>query len=304
MNTASNTSPTNAAPLDSADRKPLWQTTLAGGLLLLALVWTYAAALGELWNRWSTDAAYGHGFFVPFVALFFLWHRRELISLPFQGSWWGLVGIAVAVALKLVSHYWYYTLLDPLSIVPMTAGLCLFLLGWKGLRWCWPACAFLVFMVPLPGRLADLLSQPLQRIATTVSTYLVQLAGIPAVAEGNVIVLTNARIGVIEACNGLRMLILFFAVATAVALLINRPIWFRCLLLASAVPVALVANIIRITATAMAHEYGSAALADHIFHGVAAWLMMPLGILLLCLELAFLDHAFPEREKQRPISLA
>jgi exosortase len=274
------------------------------GLLGLVLVWSYAGAIAELVNRWLTDPAYGHGFFVPLVALYFLWHRREQFQPPYQGSWWGLVPIALAIGLRLASHYWYYALLDPFSIVPMVGGLCLLFLGWRGLDWCWPSVLFLVFMVPLPGRIADLMSQPLQRVATIATTYLIQLIGIPAVSEGNVVVLTDAKIGVVEACNGLRMLILFFAVATAVAMLVKRSFWFRCLLLASAVPVALLANIIRITATAVAHEYASAQLADHIFHGVAAWLMMPLGILLLCLEMALLDHAFPEKETSRPISVA
>jgi exosortase len=282
------------------------QTALyvAAGLLALSLVWAYADAFQGLWERWSTDPAYGHGYFVPLFALFLLWHRRQFYQPQFQGSWWGLAGIFLAIAMKLVSHYWYYALLDPLSFVPMVGGLCLLVFGWRGMRWYLPSVIFLVFMVPLPGKIADLLSHPLQRIATISSTYLVQLLGIPAVSEGNVIVLTHAKIGVIEACNGLRMLILFIAVATAVAFLIRRPLWCRLLILASAIPVALAANIIRITVTAAAHEYVSAEMADWFFHGLAAWLMMPLGILLLYLELVFVDHAFPEKEKQLPVSIA
>jgi exosortase len=277
---------------------------LAAAFLGIVLIWSYSDAAYELWVRWTTEAAYGHGFFVPLFSAYLLWHRRQFYQPPFEGSWLGLIGIAIGIALKLASHYWYYTLLDPLSIVPMVAGLCLLILGWRGFRWYWPSALFLVFMIPLPGRIADLMSHPLQRIATIASTYLIQLIGIPAVAEGNVIVLTHAKIGVIEACNGLRMLILFMAVATAVAILIDRPIWWRLLVLASAVPVALASNIIRITVTATAHEFVSADVADFVFHGLAAWLMMPLGILLLCLELKYLDHAFPLRERQRPMPLA
>jgi exosortase len=279
-------------------------TYAAAALLGLVLIWAYADAANELWSRWTTEAAYGHGFFVPLFALYLLWHRRQLYPSVIRGSWWGLVGIGIAIALKLASHFWYYTLLDPLSVVPMVGGIFLLVFGWPGFRWYWPSVLFLIFMIPLPGQLADIMSHPLQRIATIASTFLVQLVGIPAVAEGNVIVLTHAKIGVIEACNGLRMLILFTAVATAVAILIDRPLWCRLIVLASAVPVALAANIIRITVAAVAHEYASAEVADFVFHNLAAWLMMPLGILLLCLELAYLDRAFPEREKQRPIARA
>lgn len=276
----------------------------AAVLLGICLIWAYAEAFVGLWNRWSTDAAYGHGYFVPVFGAYLLWHRRQFCQPPFHGSWWGLVGIVFAILLMLTSHYLYYALLNPLSIVPMAVGVCLLTLGSSSLRWYLPSALFLVFMVPMPGRIADLMSHPLQRLATIASTYLVQLLGIPAVAEGNVIVLTQAKIGVIEACNGLRMLILFIAVATAVALLNNRPWWCRVLIVASAPPVALAANIIRITATAAAHEYTSPELADWLFHGLAAWLMMPLGILLLYLELLFIDQAFPEKATRQKLTLA
>jgi exosortase len=269
---------------------------------VFALAWAYANAILGLWNRWWTDPAYGHGFFVPFFALFLLWYRRWYFPSKIQGSWWGLLLIGVALLIKVAADYWYYALIEAVSIVPMAAGIGLLLLGWSGVRWFGPSAMFLVFMVPLPGICADLLSHHLQRIATIASTFLVQLIGIPAVAEGNVIVLTHAKIGVIEACNGLRMLVLFFAVATAIAILIDRPWWCRVLILASAVPVALAANILRITSTALAHEYVSVNWASWWFHGLAAWLMMPTGILLLYLELIYLDRAFPEKPVDRPLS--
>jgi exosortase len=277
-------------------------TYIAAGLLAISLAWTYANPLSGLWNRWSTDPAYGHGFFVPLFALFLLWYRRQYFPAKPQGSWWGIVLILMAIAIKTAADYLYYSLVAAVSIVPMAGGIFLLLFGWSGLRWYGPSVIFLSFMVPLPGMLADLLSHPLQRVATIASTYLVQLVGIPAVAEGNVIVLTHAKIGVIEACNGLRMLILFFAVATAVAVLINRPWWCRLAVLASAIPVALAANILRITSTAIAYEHVSNEWAAWWFHDLAAWLMMPLGIALLWLELMYLDHAFPEKPVARPLA--
>jgi exosortase/archaeosortase family protein len=98
------------------------------------------------------------------------------------------------------------------------------------------------------------------------------------------------------------MLIQFIAVAAAVAILVDRPFIWRCLILASAVPVALVANILRITLTAVASEYTSPQFT-HTFHELMGWLMMPLGILLLVLELGYLDRAFPPKEEQRLVSV-
>ena len=83
----------------------------------------------------------------------------------------------------------------------------------------------------------------LQSLATTASTYLLQTLGFMAFAEGNVIQLNEARIGVVEACSGLSMLITFIALSTAAALVVKRPLLDRIVLVASSVPVALLANI-------------------------------------------------------------
>jgi exosortase len=146
-------------------------------------------------------------------------------------------------------------------------------------------------MIPLPHRIETALSLPLQRVATTASTYVLQTIGQPAVAEGNVIIINNARIGVVEACNGLGMLVLFFAVATAVAIVVRRSWLEKIIIVASAVPIALVANVLRITATGFLHATVGGPWVDRFFHGFAGWLMMPAALALLWLELQVLSRA-------------
>src|SRR5436305_589397 len=83
-----------------------------------------------------------------------------------------------------------------------------------------------------------LLTEPLHGIATVSSTFLLQTLGLPALAEGNVILLNDVHIGIVEACSGLRMLVIFFALSTAVALLTRRPLWEKVVVALSAVPIA------------------------------------------------------------------
>src|SRR5262249_56384836 len=89
--------------------------------------------------------------------------------------------------------------------------------GWSSCRWALPAVAFLAFMIPLPYRLEVMVADPLQRLATTTSTFALQTLGLPALAEGKVILLNEVKIGIVEACSGLRMMMIFFAISTAVA---------------------------------------------------------------------------------------
>lgn len=159
--------------------------------------------------------------------------------------------------------------------------------------------AFLVFMIPLPYRIEVALGGPLQRIGTLASTYALQTVGLPALAEGNIIRLDDrASIAVVEACNGLGMLVAFACYATAAAMVMEgRDPITRSLILLSTVPLALLANITRITATGLVHATLGGGAADLVFHDLAGWLMMPLALALLWAELALLAALIVKREE-------
>src|SRR5262249_50759240 len=150
-----------------------------------------------------------------------------------------------------------------------------------------------------PYRASTAMAGPLQTFATETSTFLLQTLGTPAVSEGNVILLNDVEIGVVEACSGLRMLVIFFALSTAVALVIRRPLWEKALLVSSAIPIALVVNVLRITVTGAMHELASAStvitheMANTVFHDLAGWLMMPAALGALALELVLLKRLLP-----------
>jgi exosortase len=274
----------------------------AAGFLAVAAIVSYGASLAGLVERWWSDPDYLHGFLVPVVAGFLLWQRRELIAgQRLAGSWWGLVLVGLSAAMRWASAYYYYELLDPASLIPCLAGLVLFVGGWRALRWAGPSIAFLVFMIPLPGFVATMMGYPLQRVATISSTYMVQLVGVSAVADGTVISLGDSQIGVAEACSGLRNMMLFLAVGSAVALTIKRPPLEKLIILLSAAPIAVIANVVRITVTAVLHSMSRHELADTTYHDLAAWFMMPLAVLLLWGELAILRRIFVAAPASGPL---
>jgi exosortase len=263
---------------------------LVAALACVCFLWAYGSTLTGLAERWANSAQYSHGFLVPGFALVVLWFRRKHLQTDLlQASAWGLPLLLIGGALRLAGAYFYYPALDSLSLLPSLTGLCVLLGGWPALRWTWPAIAFLVFMLPLPFVVEGAMAQPLQRLATFASTYALQTIGFPAVAEGNVVIINDSRIGVVEACNGLGMLVIFFALSTALAFVIKRPLWEKVLVVASAVPVALLANVVRITTTAVLSETVSQEFGQAVFHDWGGWLMMPLALSLLWLELWLLD---------------
>ena len=202
----------------------------------------------------------------------------------------GFVLLAAGLGIRLLTTHFPNMTPEMGSFVPALAGVFLMVGGWMVLKWAGPAIAFLVFMYPLPSFLDNGLLAPLQRIATIASTYALQTLGLPTYREGNVIYVGELKLGVVDACSGLRMLTIFVALAVAIILVTDRPIWERIIIVLSAVPIALAVNIVRITVTGVLHLTAGSELADKVFHDLAGWVMMPMALGLLYVEFQLLTH--------------
>jgi exosortase len=286
----------------AAPQKNGVRALFAGIAVIGLLAWSYSRTFAELAHRWQHEADYSHGFLVPFFSLFLLWHRRDMLqALRTGGSWWGLPFLILAGVLRWLSVYFFYPLLDAPSLVPCLSGVALLAGGWGALRWAGPAIVYLFFMVPLPATIAGLLSQPLQSVGTQASTWLLQTAGIPAVARGNVIWLTEGQIGVVEACSGLRMLMLFLAMTVGAALIIQRPLWEKAFVALSALALGVLTNVLRIALAGVLFEKVGAEFATRVYHDLAGWLMMPSALCLLGLELHLLSKLLVVPARRDPV---
>ena len=263
------------------------------GPALLAILWAYGSTLRDVVERWNADPQYSHGWLVPAFSAYLLYRRRALVPAEgFEPRWWGLGIVALACLARAASVYLYQPWLDSGSLLICVAGLFCTLGGKAGWKWSWPAVLFLAFMIPLPYRLQFAMGSKLQTIATVLSTYCLQTVGVPAISEGNIILLSETRLGVVEACSGLSMLVTFFALAIGFAMLIERHWLYRVIMVLAAAPIAVLANVIRISVTGMLFEANQNDMARIVFHDVAGWLMMPLGVGLLAMLLVFMDRSF------------
>jgi exosortase len=257
------------------------------GLVVLAaaLFWAMAPVLGEMVDRWGSDPRYSHGYLVPLFALYLAWRRwptwSERLEAARPSSGWGLGFIAGGAGIQALGGYTGSLWLAGVALLPYLMGLLALWRGRPAVGWALPSILFLVFMVPLPYRLEVALGPPLQALATRLSTFALQVLGLMAFSEGNIIRLGEHRIGVVEACSGLSMAMTFVALATATALLVRRPLLDRLILVVSAVPIALAANVLRIVLTGVLYQVADSSLAEHFYHDLAGWLMIPLALVML-----------------------
>jgi exosortase len=264
-------------------------------LILAATGYAFWPTLVKLYGTWMNDPQYSHGLLVPIFAVCLLWAGRDRFPVQVRPApVFGLALLSVAVAARVLGGVIYFAWLEAFSLLPFLAALALIFGGVRVLLWAAPAIAFLFFMIPMPYRVEIQLGAPLQSAATVASTYVLQSLGQPALADGNTILIKDFKLGIVEACSGLRMLVTFITFSTAVCMVVRKPISDKLLILFSAIPIALVVNVTRIVATGLMYLYVDGQTAHLFFHDLAGWFMMPMALALLWVELWVLRHLFTE----------
>jgi exosortase len=279
--------------------RPSTGVIVASCVLATLFLIVYGYGLHRLFTIWLADQDYQHGFIVPLFSLFLLWHRRSALGPTAErGSWWAAPCFGAWALMRFNAAYFNYQTLDEYSMILFLLGVVLVVGGWQAFVWAWPAIVFLFFMMPLPAQLSVELALKLQHMATVVSVFLLQMVGIAALSQGNVILLPSSDpLEVARQCSGLRMMMMFFAICVGAAFVIRTPRWEKVVMILSAVPIAVICNIARIALTAVQREVLAWEWLDRAAHDMAGWMMMPVAILMLWGELTLLWRLFPEPEE-------
>ncbi|WP_457575201.1 exosortase [Desulfomarina sp.] len=265
-------------------RQPVWgrRNIFSAGILLAALFILYWPFLTKLVADWGTNDDYSHGYFIPVLTLYFIYHIRDkLRDLAIRPSFTGLFIIVAGLAQLVVGKIGSEFFLQRTSLIIVLYGLVLFFLGWAYLRKLFLPLSYLFFMVPLPAIIWNKIAFPMQLFASALTEKVVYALGIAIYREGNVLHLAETTLEVVAACSGLRSLMTMFALSAALAFLSSLSRWKKIILLLSAAPIAVIANIIRLSGTAvLASRYGSEVAQGflHEFSGIVVF-MLGLGML-------------------------
>ena len=300
--TASNPSGPMSTPWKERQGSRAWWWAAGAVALMLALA--YAPNFRELLSSWSSDPNYSHGYLVIPIAAFILWRRLDenpwvRSTGQIRGSWLGWTLLAIILAVRFVAYEEGLQWVETATLLPAITCLTWTFGGNELLLRAWPSILFMVFMLPLPSFINGLISLPLQRIAATGSCYVLQISGFWVIQSGNVLGLRTPHgprpLDVALACNGLKMLMCLAATVTATIILLPLSNWKRITLLISAVPIALISNILRIVGTGWCYYYIEGEKAKEWSHDISGWLMMPMALVLVGLELQLLSWLDPEK---------
>ncbi len=246
------------------------------------MIASFYPMLEYLVNQWMNDDDMGHGFFVPAVAAYIAWQRKDDILAAQPGrSYLGLAIMFYAAFQYVLGTIAAELFLMRTAIVFSIAGAVLFAGGKQMLKILAFPIFLLFFMVPIPSVIYTQITFPLQIFASIVAEKSLLLLGIPVLRDGNILELAEHKLSVVEACSGIRSLLSLTFLSLVYGFFFDSRGWMRTLLLIATVPIAITANAFRVSMTGILYEYKSE-WAEGFFHTAEGWVifMFALGMLL------------------------
>ena len=269
-----------AAPPTQAPRKgkTAWQPVAWFGALLIVC---YAPILYRMAVQWATDENMGHGFFVPLVAGFIAWQRRDkLLSIPRKSNGWGLFLVIFAACEALVATLGAELFTARLAFIIALVGVILYLGGTRWVRALSFPLFLLLFMIPIPAIIYAQLTLRLQTLASQLGEVLITAMGIPVLRAGNTLQLPSQTLDIAEACSGIRSLLSLGFLSLVYAYFADKRVWMRWALLAATIPIAIGANGIRVAVTGLLSEVNTK-LATGMYHETEGYIVFIVALIAL-----------------------
>jgi exosortase len=227
-------------------------------------------------GQWLTNEYYSHGVLVLLVSVYLTWramHRNRAVSAPANAA---LVFLGCGAGLYLVGEAWAARYLAAVALILMAGGVIGFLSGWEALRQLAFPLAYLAFAVPFP--FVDSLAVTMGSLTAGWATALVRGFGVAAANEGGRVILPSCSLVVGAPCSGVRSLVALLALAAVWVYLVRGPWSRRMALLAAAVPLAGLTNLLRITSLLWVADRWGVETAQRYYHDFSGLIFFALAL--------------------------
>ena len=253
-------------------------------------------------SQWRKDD-FSYCYLVPFIVIYLIWEKKEqFFAVVSKPSWKGLPLLCLGIIFFWIGELGgeYFTLY--LSFWLIFVGLCWLHLGLKKIKIiCFPLF-FILTMFPPPNFIYQKISVNLKLISSQLGVFIMQLFGMSAYREGNVIDLGFTQLQVVDACSGLRYLFPLMMIGLLLAYFYKNAFWKKVLLVISTIPISIAVNGLRIASVGMLYPVFGPKVAEGFFHDFSGWFIFMVSTGMLLAEMWILKRIgrkWAETEKDK-----
>ena len=270
-------------------------------VVAVAVGFLYATVLAKLGHDWWSDENYSHGLLVPFVIAIIIWREWDALkrSAARSSVWVGGAHVFIALLLLMAGTLGAELFTQRMSLVLMLAGITIYFFGAKILQLLAVPFALLLLAIPIPQIIFNRIAFPLQIWASQMAVWGIRVFEVPTARMGNVIDILprgstqTISLEVVEACSGIRSLMTLVTLALILGYFTRRDDGGRfvnfstadlsrtIILMISAIPIAVLTNAARVTATGILTYYYGKQATDSTWHGLSGWLVYLVALALL-----------------------
>ncbi|MGE3467102.1 MAG: exosortase/archaeosortase family protein, partial [Pyrinomonadaceae bacterium] len=284
-----------------SERSQQFKTALIKATAIAAAaVFLYATVIAKLGRDWWTDENYSHGLLVPFVVGLIVWQMWPEIRRRCDPS--GVAGgsiVLVAMLMLVAGTLGAELFTQRMSLVLMLAGVIIYFFGMRVLGLMAVPFALLILSIPIPQIVFNRIAFPLQIWASQMAVWGIRLFDVPTLRKGNVIDILpkgstqTISLEVVEACSGIRSLMTLVTLGLIMAYFtrrsdsggfanLSRSDLIRAgILMIAAVPIAILTNAGRVTATGIFTFYYGKQATDATWHDLSGWIVYAAALSML-----------------------
>ena len=264
---------------------------------LSGLVFIYIPTFYHLYGAWFFDPYYSHGFLIPIVSVYLIWlSRKDVMDLSDVENRHSPMLLITGFSLYIAGIIVDVRFLMYVSFVIFSAGLIVYVWGPKVLKRLWFPVVYLFLMIPMPYALSSNIAFPLQLASSRYAALALDLLGISALQEGVNIQIPGFSFVIERGCSGLRSIVALFTLSVLFAYLVGGSVQKKIFLIFSSIPIALMANLVRIVVVVLIAKFWGREAAESFFHEFSSLLLFSLAFILLLATAGFIGCL--QREKK------
>jgi len=285
-----------------------WFALIGCGMVLL---WFYLllpgygpgrerSLLKVLYDSWNEETRYEHGVMFPFIIIGLLAYQWKTIRNSIRtGEWQGLLLFGFGCLVYVLAYRVIQWRVGIASLPFIVSGVIWYLCGRKTFFLTVFPVFYLGLSVPVPD--IQQATVPLQNISISMAQAICQVAGVGTYASGSTIYSTNQLwepLTVDELCSGIRSLMALLMISSAWAYIAQMSLWKRALLLASALPIAIMGNGLRVASIFLMAEYGNQKFARETWHDHSGLLLFyPISLMMMMGLHTLLEGGLPWKKR-------